>query len=76
MADNGSESLREFAGIIQEKAGPVPPKYQDNPERAPEHSGGMAALRSTLDRQPKMVIAGVAAGIGAAIGYLVGKLAR
>lgn len=76
MADEGSESLQEFAGMIQEKAGPVPTAREASSSGATGASDSLESLRSALDRQPRMVIAGIAAGIGAAFGYLVGKLLR
>ena len=80
MTDKEDASLREFAGIIQEKAGlggdgarPEQPVTS-----APEQSSqsGPDWLQSTLGRQPRTVIAGIAAGAGVAIGYLLGKLGR
>ena len=80
MTDKEDASLREFAGIIQEKAGPVGDgtRPEQPAATAPEQStpSGPGRLQSTLGRQPRTVIAGIAAGAGVAIGYLLGKLGR
>lgn len=80
MANDENASLREFAGIIQEKAGPV--SNESRPEQSNEPGQNLVTplgsddLQSVLSRQPRMVVAGIAAGIGVAVGYLLGKLAR
>jgi hypothetical protein len=72
--DDRTQSLRQFAATIQEKAGPV----NDPVNAAPDmHSNPVTEdLASILRRQPLAVIAGVLIGVGVGMGYLLGNLTR
>lgn len=77
MADDDSESLREFATFIQQKAAQPESNRQPSSAGADEPASQRQESPQTgVAARPKMVIAGIAAGIGVAIGFLLGKLKR
>ena len=76
--DAGSESLREFAYTIQEKAG-LSPDTRSRPEAGGETSApspGRQALQTSIREHPKTLMAGLAVAAGVLIGYLFGRNKR
>lgn len=76
--DAGSESLREFAHTIQEKAGlPLDtPTQSESGVLDPVRSTGSHALQTWMNTYPKMLMTGLAAGAGLLVGYLFGRNKR
>ena len=69
MANETDGSLREFAEIIQEKAGPVPEPHTGQPASEVHDAGDIHPPTSLSG----WWIAGITAGLGIVIGYLLGK---
>lgn len=77
VADNDSESLRQFADIIQEKTTRQPDMARPHETGAPDMlAPDQGSAATPIGHWSWKVVAGVAAGTGIGIGYLLGKLRR
>lgn len=76
--DAGSDSLREFAYTIQEKAGlPLDTHSEtDSGQAGPAHSTGRQALQTSMKERVHILMTGLAAGTGLLVGYLFGRNRR